>query len=44
MLDKAPKKKMPYIEADGQVIGDSNLIIEYLIKKYGDRMTAKFFP
>jgi Glutathione S-transferase N-terminal domain len=27
-LDKAPKKKMPYIEDEGQKIGDSNLVIE----------------
>ena len=30
-LDKAPKKKMPYIEDEGKKIGDSNLIIDYLI-------------
>jgi glutathione S-transferase len=36
-LDKAPKKKMPYIEDGDRKIGDSNLIIEYLIGKYGDR-------
>jgi glutathione S-transferase len=39
-LDKAPKKKMPYIEDEGQKIGDSNLVIEYLQKKYGDRTDA----
>jgi glutathione S-transferase len=39
-LDKAPKQKMPYIEADGQKIGDSNLVIEYLQQKYGDRTDA----
>jgi glutathione S-transferase len=36
-LDKAPKKKMPYIEDGDRKIGDSNLIIEYLIGQYGDR-------
>jgi glutathione S-transferase len=44
MLDKAPKKKMPYIEDGGQAIGDSNLIIEYLRKKYGDRTDAHLSP
>jgi glutathione S-transferase len=43
-LDKAPKKKMPYIEDDGQKIGDSNLVIEYLQKKYGDRTDAHLSP
>ncbi len=36
-LDKAPKKKMPYIEDGDRKIGDSNLIIEYLIEHYDDR-------
>jgi glutathione S-transferase len=36
-LDKAPKKKMPYIEDGERKIGDSNLVIEYLKEKYGDR-------
>jgi glutathione S-transferase len=40
MLDKAPKGKMPYIEDDSQKIGDSNLVIEYLQGKYGDRTDA----
>jgi glutathione S-transferase len=44
MLDKAPKKKMPYIEDEGQKIGDSNLVIEYLQKKYGDRTEAHLSP
>jgi len=37
-LMKAPKKKLPYIMDEGQAIGDSNLIIEYLKQKYGDRL------
>jgi glutathione S-transferase len=43
-LDKAPKKKIPYIEHEGQKIGDSNLVIEYLQKKYGDRTDAHLSP
>jgi glutathione S-transferase len=51
-LDKAPKGKMPYIkddgeddgEDDGKKIGDSNLIIEYLNEKYGDRTDAQLSP
>jgi glutathione S-transferase len=43
-LDKAPKKKIPYIEHEGQKIGDSNLVIEYLQKKYGDRTDTHLSP
>jgi glutathione S-transferase len=43
-LDKAPKNKMPYIEDEGKKIGDSNLVIEYLQKKYGDRTDAHLSP
>ncbi len=35
-LRKAPKEKLPYIEDKGQIIADSNLIIEYLKTTYGD--------
>lgn len=42
--DKAPKGKMPYIEDEGKKIGDSNLIVEYLQKKYGDRTDAHLSP
>lgn len=34
-LSKAPKKKLPYIEDQGQVIADSALIIDYLKATYG---------
>ncbi|MCB1306969.1 MAG: glutathione S-transferase family protein [Leptospiraceae bacterium] len=30
----APKKKLPYIDHDGDIIGDSSLIIEYLCKRF----------
>jgi glutathione S-transferase len=36
-LKKTPKGKMPYIIDSDRKIGDSNLIIEYLKEKYGDR-------
>lgn len=34
-LSKNPKKLMPYIELDGQIIGDSSVIIEELVKLHG---------
>ena len=37
-LVRAPKRKMPYIEAAGKFLGDSSLIIEYLKTTYGDRL------
>jgi glutathione S-transferase len=33
---KAPKGKIPYIEDNGLVLGDSGFIIDYLKKTYGD--------
>ncbi len=33
---KAPKKKIPYIEDEGQLIGDSTFIIKHLKDKFGD--------
>ena len=32
---RAPKKKLPYIVDDGQVVDDSEGIIEYLNRNYG---------
>ena len=40
-LSKAPKKKIPFIEDEGQLIGDSAFIIDYLKKKYGDPLDAE---
>ena len=41
---KAPKGKMPWIEDDGRVIGDSGFIIEYLKDRYGDPLDAHLTP
>ncbi len=37
-LRKAPKKKLPYIEDNGNVVADSALIIDYLKATYGDTL------
>jgi glutathione S-transferase len=37
----APKGKIPWIEDDGYVLGDSTFIIEYLMKKHGDPLDAR---
>jgi glutathione S-transferase len=49
-LAMAPKGKMPYIEDQGRVIGDSGLIIDYLKATYGgpfeaycQRMKARYY-
>ena len=36
---KAPKGKIPYIDDDGALLGDSTLIIKYLKDKYGDPLS-----
>ncbi|HLL01056.1 MAG TPA: glutathione S-transferase family protein [Myxococcaceae bacterium] len=41
---KAPKGKVPFIEEDGQMLGDSQLIIEHLKRKHGDPLDAKLSP
>ena len=38
---KAPKKKLPFIDDDGTVIADSSLIVEYLKRKFGDKLDSK---
>ncbi len=44
VLKKAPKGKLPYIEDKGQIIADSNLIIEYLKTTYGDPLDGHLSP
>ncbi|RLA15962.1 MAG: glutathione S-transferase family protein, partial [Gammaproteobacteria bacterium] len=41
---KAPKGKIPYIKLDGETIGDSELIIEHLKKKFGDPVDGDLTP
>jgi glutathione S-transferase len=40
-FNKAPRGKIPFIEEDGKVLGDSQLIIEHLKRKHGDPLDAK---
>jgi glutathione S-transferase len=37
---RAPKGKLPYIVDNGKTVADSGLIIDYLIKTYGDKLDA----
>jgi glutathione S-transferase len=34
-LARAPKGKVPFIEDEGRILGDSNLIVEDLVSRYG---------
>lgn len=43
-LAQAPKGKVPYVEIDGKLMGDSQFIIEYLKGKHGDTLDAKLTP
>ena len=38
---EAPKGKVPWIDDDGYILGDSTFIINYLKRKYGDRLDAR---
>jgi glutathione S-transferase len=40
----APKKKLPFIEIDGEKIGDSGLIISHLESKNGGRVDGSLSP
>ena len=31
---KAPRSQLPYIDDDGQIVGDSGVILEHLTRKY----------
>ena len=39
-LTQAPKGKVPYVEVDGKLMGDSQFIIEYLKRTRGDTLDA----
>ncbi len=41
---KAPKGKMPYIQHRGRAIADTELIIEYLKKNFGDKLDQDLSP
>jgi len=43
-MRRAPKGKMPWIDDGGTILGDSNLIIDYLKAKYGDPLDAWLSP
>jgi glutathione S-transferase len=43
-LRKAPKGKVPYIDVEGKLMGDSGFIIEYLKQKYGDTLDGNLTP
>jgi glutathione S-transferase len=38
---KAPKRKLPYIEHEGKMIGDSNFLIDYLNRRYSYNLNAR---
>ena len=38
---EAPKGKVPWVEVDGEVIGDSALIIDYLKTRHGDPLDGR---
>jgi glutathione S-transferase len=41
---QAPKRQLPFIEDDGQRIADSQFIIEYLKRTYGDTLDGHLSP
>lgn len=41
---KSPKGKLPFIEDGDKKIADSDLIIQHLIKKHGDKLDADLSP
>jgi glutathione S-transferase len=38
---KAPTQKIPYVDDSGSLIGDSQLVIEHLKKKHGDKLDQR---
>jgi glutathione S-transferase len=43
-LRNAPKGKVPYVELDQKIMGDSQFIIEHLKRKHGDPLDEKLTP
>lgn len=41
---EAPKGKVPWIDDDGHVLGDSTFIIQYLKRKHGDSLDDRLTP
>jgi len=41
---EAPKGKVPWIDDDGHVLGDSTFIIDYLKEKHGDPLDGRLTP
>jgi glutathione S-transferase len=41
---RAPKGKLPYIDDDGRIVADSNLVIRYLTAKHGDLLDGWLLP
>src|SRR5690606_18675113 len=41
---KAPTKKLPAIVDDGELVGDTELIREHLVAKYGDPLDGELTP
>ncbi|AKF09156.1 Hypothetical protein DB32_006305 [Sandaracinus amylolyticus] len=40
-MRRAPKGKIPYVEIDGRLIGDSQLVIDELVRRHGDTLDAQ---
>jgi glutathione S-transferase len=40
-IRKAPKGKLPFVELDGQIVGDSTHIVDLLRERFGDRLDAR---
>lgn len=43
-IRKAPKGKVPFIEFEGQKLGDSTHIIDFLRKRFGDPLDSRLTP
>src|SRR5687768_686806 len=43
-LRKAPKGKVPYVDIDGKLIGDTRLIIDYLNRKHTNALDSHLTP